>query len=127
MTSVSTNLDAATLFVTVVGDFTFVREPDIERVLDERSPDVRRIPIDASRMSSIDSAGMGMLLLIQHALGTRGALALVGCHGTALDALERLHLHRELQLLSHDDVARWLLECPRAASREPRAANCERS
>ena len=105
--SIATRLYAGTLHITIVGEFTFVRVPDIERLLDERSPEVQRILVDASRMSNIDSSGMGMLLLMQHVLGTRGALALVGCHGTALDSIERLQLHKELLLLTPEQSVRW--------------------
>lgn len=105
--SITTRLDAHTLYITLVGEFTFVRVPDIERLLDERSPEVRRILVDASRMSNIDSSGMGMLLLMQHVLGTRGALAIAGCHGTALDAIERLQLHKELLLLTPEQCETW--------------------
>ena len=67
-------VDGGTRAPSLYGEFdmsaTFTVEPALERVLEE--PGLRRLTVDLSRLSFIDSTGIGVLLRVQQESAARG-------------------------------------------------------
>lgn len=84
---IKTNLDGACLTIAISGDFNFKARTQFNNAF-KGTPKGTAYVVDFSRVDTIDSSGIGMLLLLrEHAGVTDADISLVNCRPVVKEAL----------------------------------------
>src|ERR1051326_2003057 len=84
--------------------------------------EVRNVEVDLSRVSFIDSSGLGFLMALRNAVGWRGGIVrLVDPHPFPRRILEMTRLHRTVEIVRRaaEESERYVFESQVAAVAEP--------